>query len=244
VNGHFVRHVYPLERLRIEKDAEILRLRQIIRALELRTGTPCAQVTQDDIDSMNAEMVGLEFKRDDVLGGIEAAETKLKSLQVIISKFEDRVGEWKLAHEQAVGMISKAEQLRSEYEGMMTTLREEDARVVAKKKELERLQAKCSGGARGNPNAHFERLQAISADMEQAEEESAGKELELQRLKAKKAGQAKLLESENAALEVLRQRIQAVRAERMRLEARVGADEEEEDLDADAMMEDFSNVCV
>ena len=225
MNGHFARHVIPLERLRIDKDVEIMELRRTIRKLELNTGTSSAQVEQVIVDGLNAEMVELESRRDNVLLVIEESETKVKSLDVTIRNFEDRVKDWKMAHEQAVGIISKADHLRSEYEGMMNTLREEDARVVAKKKEFERLQAKCGGAAssRGNPEAKFERLRAISEEMDRVEEEIAGKEHALQQLKVKLAGKTRMLETETISLRLMEEKIQ--NAQREKLEAE-GVDED------------------
>jgi hypothetical protein len=238
INGFFARHVVPLERLRIEKDAEILELRKTIRKLELRACASSVQLKKEELDVMDLRVIQLESKHSGVLKRIEEGEAQLKGLNSIIKKFEDRVGDWKMAYEQAVSMIGKAEHVRAEYDGMMTTLREEDARVVAKKKEFERLQAKCSGAA--GVDAYFKRLKAISEEIDEVEGEIAAKGLELQRLKAALAAKVKMLESEQNALGLVKQKIQLVQAERLKLEEPVG---EEEELDAD-MMDDFSHVCV
>ena len=238
INGFFARHVVPLERLRIEKDAEILELRKTIRKLELRTGVSSVQLKKEELDAMDLRAIQLESRHSGVLKRIEEGEAQLEGLTAIIKKFEDRVGDWKMAYEQAVSMIGKAEHLRAEYDGMMTTLREEDARVVAKKKEFERLQAKCSGAV--SVEAHFKRLKAISAEIDEAEGDIAAKEMKLQWLKTTLAVKVKTLESEQVALELVKQKIQLVKAERLKLEETGGADEE---LDAD-MMDDFSHVCV
>jgi predicted nucleic acid-binding Zn-ribbon protein len=264
VNGYYARHVPSLEKLRVVKDAEILALRRRICALELVTGvTSMAEIEAlggaaalEQASTARHTLATLKEEIADVEG-------RLGGLKRTVQSFEDHVCEWKAAHDEAANVISKAECFRQEYEGMMARLREEDARILAKKKELEKPVRRAR-----NVDDSYSRLRAISDEVDEAEGEIAARENALKRLRASLATKEKALNAEKKALGLLELEVDRLGLQRGDLEAYLesrrgggskflvedGDDEcgnnkrvcveDPADNDEDVLTEGFSGVCV
>lgn len=251
INGHYTRRVVPLERRRVEKDAEMIELRRMIRMYELRTGVCTAEFFGSHVDQWLMDASYAEARFHSLVEACSEQEAKLDALQHTVRRFEDHASEWRFAHDQAISIIRKAEQMRAEYEGMMTKLREEDAKLLAKKKEME----KGGGRTTSNPHVQFTRLREISEEMDDVEGEIAAKEVMLQKLRIKLTTKEKALESELKTLKQFEDRIAAVSMQVASMKQRgsgmqecisVGCsmDEGEEEEAADVLSLGFSSVCV
>ena len=201
INGHYARHVVPLEQLRVEKDKEILDLRRQVRMYELQSGIPTVELRAIQVPDWVEQACAAETRCRSVISKCCVEEAKLEALKHAVEQYEDRASEWKTAHDQALGIIRKAEKMRAEYDGLVAKLREEDQRILAKKKELEKKM-----GNRNNAvdlHARFTRLRDISEETDEAEGEIAAKELALKRLRANIVAREKALHEEQKALEQL-----------------------------------------
>lgn len=256
INGYYARHIIPMERLRVVKDAEILDLRKRICQLELSAGATSLDIELMKGSSAMEKASEAQTKLKQLIEQIADAEAKLEGLKRTVECFENHVGEWKAAHEQAASMITKAEGLRQEYEGMMSKLREEDARILAKKKELEKPR---------NVDDSYCRLRAISDEVDEAEGEIAAKEIALKRLRVSLAAKEKTLNAEKRALSLMELEVDRLGRQRGDLEAflesrrgggkfivgdcdesnkRVCVVHSPEDSDEDTLSAGFSGVCV
>ena len=146
---------------------------------------------------------------------------------------------------------------------MMARLREEDARILAKKKELEKPVRRAR-----NVDDSYSRLRAISDEVDEAEGEIAARENALKRLRASLATKEKALNAEKKALGLLELEVDRLGLQRGDLEAYLesrrgggskflvedGDDEcgnnkrvcveDPADNDEDVLTEGFSGVCV
>ena len=186
INGYYARHVVPVERVRVEKDSEIMELRIMIRKLEVMSGVSSVEGDKQELVDLDLRLCEANSKMTILKGNIESDEKKMKELQAIIKNFEDHASEWKFAHDEATSIIQKADKMRLEYDGLMASLRAEDDRVMAKKKAMERSKKVDIDGS-------FNRMRDIDEEMDVAEGELAVKENALKRVNA-------LIESKNKAL--------------------------------------------
>lgn len=197
INGYYARHVVPLERLRAEKDSEILELRMMVRKLEIVSGVSSVEAVAKELSEIEVRLVDARNRFSHIQAGIQSGEMKMKELGEIIKNFQDHANDWKFAHDEATSIIQKAEKMRSEYDGLMASLRAEDDRVMAKKKALER---------RKDVNGSFNRMRDIDEEMEVAEGELAVKDMTLKRVTA-------LIESKNKAIAAQKQILSALERE-------------------------------
>ena len=259
INGYYARHVIPLERLRVVKDAEILELRKRVCLLELMSGASSLDVESAHEADVARKTCSAQHALKILQEKISDAEEKLEGLRRTVQCFEDHVCEWKAAHDHATSVISKAESFRQEYEGMMAKLREEDARIVAKKKEMEKPVCRAR-----NVDDSYSRLRAISDEVDEAEGEIAAKENALKRIRASMASKEKALNAEKKALSLLELEVDRLGRKRGDLEAflecrrgggKIIVEDGDEcnkrvcvvahmDNDEDALSEGFSGVCV
>lgn len=260
INGHYARRIIPLERLRVEKDAQISELNLLVRKLECQCGVSSVEMKHTVYPAILTEICASETRLQSLNQAGEAAEEKLDALQRVVRNFEDRANEWKTAHDQASCVISKAEHLRAEYDGMMAKLREEDNRLLAKKRVFAKKQAASACDVEGQHT----RFQEISEEVESMEGEIAEKEHSLKRLNEKMVIMEKKLSAEKKAVGLLELEINGVTLHRVDFEAflehRRGGGEKfivedggeeasskrlcvvsEED---DSLTEGFSGVCV
>ena len=213
INGHYARHVVPLEQLRVDKDKEILDLRRQVRMYELQSGIPIVELRAIQVPDWVEQACAAETRCRSVISRCCVEEAKLEALKHAVEQYEDRSSEWKAAHDQALGIIRKAEKMRAEYDGLVTKLREEDQRILAKKKELEKKMGnhhhRNSGASASAVDLHarFTRLRDISEETDEAEGEIAAKELALKRLRANIVAKEKALHEEQKALEQLEEKI-------------------------------------
>ena len=180
-----------------------------------------------------------------------ALEARLEALQRTVKHFEDHASEWKTAYDQASDSIKKAETLRSEYDGMMAKLRQEDDRIFAKQKEMEK---KMKSQSKMDANARFSRLQEISEEVDDAEGDIAAKEIALKRMRAAICSKEKIIAAEEKVLSLLEKQIVDLAVRKRELESNHVLVTSEEVVDEDHSMscfqeEDdlsvgFSDVCV
>jgi hypothetical protein len=213
INGYYARRVVPLEKLRVEKDAKILELNRIIRQYEIKSGICSLELEHAKLPKILAEVCALETRCQSVTQAVEAAEEKLDALQRVVQNFEDHANEWKTAHDQASSVISRADHLRAEYNSMMAKLREEDSRILAKKKELAKLSTAC------NMEGQFSKLRDISEEVEKTEGDIAAAEHALTRLKDALVIKEKMLAVHKQALSQLELEIDGVTLQRADFEA-------------------------
>jgi len=256
INGYYARHIIPLERLRVEKDAEILSLRTKVCCLELTSGSTSLEALRRHCVEEVKDIVVNVQKSEEMKTSISDAEAQLVVLQKTVRHFEDHASEWKAARDEAACMITKAESLRQEYEGTKAKLQEE-ARIQKKKTEQEKKKS-----AR-NVEDSYSRLRAITEEVDDAEGEIALRENALKRVKASLAIKEKALSTEKRALSLLELEVDRFGRQREDLEAylenrRRGVVTEDESnkracgvahnpMDADEeddLSTDFSGVCV
>jgi uncharacterized protein YPO0396 len=130
-----------------------------------------------------------------------------------VAQFEDRVSEWKGAHTEALQFIAKAEKMRAEYDTMMASLRAEDERIMAKKKAFEK------SGAKADAQGRFDRMQGISAEVDEQDEAIAAQEYKLSRLRNTHSVKKAMLEKEKKALDELLHDIDVVAGQRKEFDA-------------------------
>lgn len=258
INGYYARRVIPLEQLRLEKDTEIAELRRQVRMYELQSGISTDELRTIQVPDWVNQACAAETRCRSVTAKCHAEEAKLEALQRAVQHYEDHAREWKTAHDQAASMISKAERMRSEYDGLMAKLKEEDQRILAKKKELEEGKASSSScGGRGKAvdlHARYARLREISEETDEAEGEIAAKELALKRLRVNIAARERALQEEHKALQELEERIKAAVHQRRVSEAKErnrgssgsssAMEEDDTKNDDDDLSTGFSSVCV
>jgi hypothetical protein len=234
INGFFARRVVPLERLRMEKDSEILELRLAICKLQLVVGSTVPGI--DLTASVTAGCIA-ETRLCSLNAACVTSEAKMEELQRTIANYEDHASEWKTAHDQAVDLIHRADTLRPEYTNMMAALREEDNRLVAKKKELD-LQV--------NVNIHgrFDRMREISGEVDEVEGEIALKENALKRLSAVKSFKERTLVAEKSALGVLESQINGLVSRRLEFEAFLETRAVKDATMEESLLVEFSGVFV
>jgi chromosome segregation ATPase len=238
INGYFSRRVVPLEKLRAQKDAEILELRKTICRYEVQFGIISVEVDRVKLDKITSDVCIAEAVHKSLMSNCNGLEARIESLQHTVKEFEDRVREWSTAHEQATAMIEKAERLRSEYDGMMAALRKENDRILAKKRELEKRSSV-------DVHKHFDRMSDISEQVDGVEGEIAANEIALERLKALKAKKDKLLAAEQKMLDELELEINGVVGQRMEFESFLVQKKQGPDvMDADGLAAEFSSVRV
>ena len=238
INGYFSRRVVSLEQLRAQKDAEILELRKTICRYEVQFGIMSVEVDNVKLDEITGSVCIAEATLKSLTSNCNGLEARIESLQHTLKDFEDRVREWSTAHEQATAMIEKAERMRSEYDGMMASLRKENDRIQAKKRELDK---------RSSVDVHgrFDRMSDISGQVDDVDSEIAANDIALARLKAMKTKKDKLLAAEQKVLDELELEIDGVVGRRTELESflvqkKCGPDV----MDAEALAVEFSSVRV
>lgn len=234
INGFFARRVIPLERLRMEKDSEILELRVAICKMQLILGTV---VPATDLPAIETAGCLAKTRLCSLNAACVTSEAKMEELQRTIANYEDHVSEWKTAHDQAIDLIHRADTLRPEYTNMMAALREEDNRLLAKKKELD-LQV--------NVNLHgrFDRMREISGEVDEVEGEIAVKENALKRLSAVKSAKEKIFIAEKSALGLLENQINSVVSRRLEFEAFLETRAVKEATMDESLLVEFSGVFV
>ena len=173
MNGYFTRRVIPLEKLRAQKDAEILELHRVICRYELQLGIISAEVMGTELPGLLESVCREQVRLQSAKSSCVESELELGGIRATLRIFEDRVRDWKTAHEQANITIEKAERMRSEYDGMVASLRKEESRILAKKKEVEK---------RADINGRFNQMRGIEEEVNQVEGEIALTDFELKRL--------------------------------------------------------------
>jgi hypothetical protein len=136
INGCFaMQAVVPFERMRMQKDAEILELRKTIRAMEVATGV-CSAEEGVSLSELERKAVEAACKLRAMAADIRAKEAKIDELGTIVRRFEDRAAEWEAAHSEASRVIVKAEKMRAEYNVMVASIRSEEAKLMRRKKAV------------------------------------------------------------------------------------------------------------
>ena len=189
INGYYARRVIPLEEMRLQKDAEILELRRMVLHYELKTGVSTSELQRTECDRVVSTLADAETRFNSLRNLCTSEEAKLEALQRTVKHFEDHAAEWKTAHDQAAALISKAERMRGEYDSMAVKLREEDARIMAKKREFEKTK-------KMSIDAKYDRMRDISDQVDRVEGEIAEQEVEFKRLKSTLAAKERVLAAE------------------------------------------------
>ena len=215
IYGHYARRIIPLERLRVEKDAKILELQLLVRKLEFKCGISSMEFRLGVHPAILAEMCAAETRLESLNQACEVSEEKLDALQRVVRNFEDHANEWKTAHDQASNVISQADHLRTEYDGMMAKLREEDNKLLAKKRVFAKKQA---ASVRDVEEQHS-RFQDIAGEVDAMEGEIAEKEHALKLLNEKMVIMEKKLSVEKKAVGLMELEINGVAQQRLDFEA-------------------------
>jgi hypothetical protein len=99
-------------------------LRVQLRMCELQSGVSMAERREVQVPEWLRSACSAETKHFSLQAACSAEEARLQALQRTVKHFEEHVSEWRLNHEQALNVISKAEHLRGKYDGMMAKLKE------------------------------------------------------------------------------------------------------------------------
>jgi chromosome segregation ATPase len=217
INGYFMRRVPPLEQLRAQKDAEILELRKVVRRYEVQFGIISVELVCEKLPVMLEGVCMAEGRLHSLATQCADLELKLAALQDTVKHFEDRVREWKTAHEQASVTIEKAERMRSEYDGMVASLRKEESRILAKKKEVEK---------RADINGRFNQMRDIEKEVDEVEGEIALTDHELKQLNGVLEMKKRKVVEEKKKIDDLELELKsvAVRRDELQMEAALSAE--------------------